>query len=82
MLRLVRKKSLGEFHASTLLNEPSSGAEDMKFTRTLTAGGAPPALTAKRLEPASPTVKAATKNNNQHDDDDEKCRRVHAVLLW
>ncbi len=51
------------------------------FTRTLAAAGAAPALTAKSLEPTSPTVKAATKDNNQHDDNDEKCRRVHAVLL-
>jgi hypothetical protein len=64
------------------MGQAHSGDEDMKFTRTLTAGGAALALTAKSLEPASPTVKAATKNNNQHDDDDEKCRRVHAVLLW
>ena len=58
----------------------ASGDEDTKFTGTLAAGGAAPASTAKSLEPASPTVKAAAKDNNQHDDNDEKCRRVHAVL--
>jgi hypothetical protein len=63
------------------MGQAHSGAEDMKFIRTLAAGGAVPALSAKSLEPASPTVKAATKENNQHDDNDEKCRRVHAVLL-
>jgi hypothetical protein len=30
------------------------------------------------LEPASPSVPAATENK-QHDDDDEKCRRIHTV---
>jgi hypothetical protein len=53
---------------------------DEEFTRTLAAGGAAPTPTAKSLEPASPAVKAATKDNNQDDDNDEKCRRVHAVL--
>jgi hypothetical protein len=47
----------------------------------LAAGGAAPALTARSLEPASPAVKAATKNNNQHDDNDEKCGVVHVALL-
>jgi hypothetical protein len=63
------------------MGQAHSGNEDMKFIQTLSAGGAAPALTAKSLEPASPAVKAATKENNQHDDNDEKCRRVHAVLL-
>ena len=63
------------------MGQAHSGYADMKFIRTLAAGGAAPALTARSLEPAPPTVKAATKDNNQHDDNDEKCRRVHAVLL-
>ncbi len=59
-------------------------SEDLKFTRTLAAGGAAPAreLTANSLVPASPAIPAATKENKHHDDNDEKCRRIHAVLLW
>jgi hypothetical protein len=53
----------------------------MKFTRTLAAGGAVPALTAGSLVPASPAVIAAAEDKNQYEDNDEKCRVVHVALL-
>jgi hypothetical protein len=63
------------------MGQAHSGNEDMKFTQTLAAGNAAPALTAGSLVPASPAVIAAAKNKNHYEDNDDKCGVVHVALL-